>query len=182
MAIIERTRPYETLIRHKEDGSIGAHHSQINEIVKDGVVISASLQPPVSIPEAAAGNPELVALLGQATADALANAEQKQQLLTQAQAEIADLQAKAAASAGMLAEAESKLQSKTADAEKAQADLTAALLKQSDLQDSVQTKSLLITQLTSQVEQLKADLAAAQAAIPAPAAPQEQPAPEAPAV
>ena len=43
MALSERTRPYETLIRHKEDGTIGAHHVQITEILRDKVIISATI-------------------------------------------------------------------------------------------------------------------------------------------
>lgn len=46
MEITERTRPYETLIRHNDNGTIGAHHQTISEIVKDGMVINASINPP----------------------------------------------------------------------------------------------------------------------------------------
>lgn len=49
MALTERTRPYETLIRHNNDASIGAHHVTITEVLRDGVVINATLAPPVPI-------------------------------------------------------------------------------------------------------------------------------------
>ena len=49
MALTERTRAYETLIRHNSDGSIGAHHAQIAEVLRDGVVISASPLPPADV-------------------------------------------------------------------------------------------------------------------------------------
>lgn len=46
MALSERTRPYETLIRHNDDGSINAHHAGINEVLRDGKVIAATVMPP----------------------------------------------------------------------------------------------------------------------------------------
>lgn len=49
MALTERTRPYETLIRHNPDGSIGAHHVRITEILRDGAVISANVEAAVSL-------------------------------------------------------------------------------------------------------------------------------------
>lgn len=70
MAITERTRPYETLIRHNADGSIGAHHQQINEVVKDGEIIAATVMSPLQISGAG-----LELVLGEATVQAIANAE-----------------------------------------------------------------------------------------------------------
>lgn len=49
MALIERERPYETLIRHNGNGTIGAHHIRITEVLRDGVVISASVGAAVSL-------------------------------------------------------------------------------------------------------------------------------------
>lgn len=46
MALQERTRNYEILIRFNEDGSIGAHRQNISEIIKDGAVIAASVLTP----------------------------------------------------------------------------------------------------------------------------------------
>lgn len=67
MALTERTRPYETLIRHNDDASIGAHHVEINEVLRDGVVISAARNPPTAVDGAA-----LAAILGADLAAALA--------------------------------------------------------------------------------------------------------------
>lgn len=82
MAIIERTRPYETLIRHHPDGGIGAHHIEIAEVLRDGHVITAQLLP--AQPVEGAG---LDAVLGAATvaalADAAARAGQVERLLEQ---------------------------------------------------------------------------------------------------
>lgn len=72
MALTERDRPYETLIRHHEDGSIGAHHVRINEILRDGIVIQASVG--TAIPLATAdgqGGLKLSEVLGEATSLAL---------------------------------------------------------------------------------------------------------------
>lgn len=44
MALTERTRPYETLIRHNADGSIGAYHKKITEVLRDGVVIPGAVE------------------------------------------------------------------------------------------------------------------------------------------
>lgn len=49
MALTERTRPYETLIRHNANGPVGAHHQTITEILRDGAVVSASVNPPVTV-------------------------------------------------------------------------------------------------------------------------------------
>lgn len=49
MALTEKTRPYETLIRHNPDGSIGAHHQTITEILRDKVVIQGSLNDPIPL-------------------------------------------------------------------------------------------------------------------------------------
>jgi len=49
MTIEKVTRPYETLIRHFADGTIGAHHQTITELVEDGVIIGATANHPISI-------------------------------------------------------------------------------------------------------------------------------------
>lgn len=53
MALTERTRPYETLIRHNDNGTIGAHHVTINEVLRNGVVINATMNPPTPVDGAA---------------------------------------------------------------------------------------------------------------------------------
>lgn len=102
MTIIETTRPYETLIRHNADGSIGAHHVRIAEIVRDGSVISATTLPPVALDVAAQGDDSLVALIGTATLAAISDATSARAALATCSADLAaarkaltDLQAKA---------------------------------------------------------------------------------------
>lgn len=75
MAITEQTRPYETLIRHNDDGSIAAHHQQISEVVKDGVVIAATVLSPVTLGTAEANGVNLADVIGQAVIEAVADAE-----------------------------------------------------------------------------------------------------------
>lgn len=76
MALSERTRPYETLIRHKEDGTIGAHHVQITEILRDKAIISATIGEalPLAVAEGQNGL-KLADVLGQAAAAALTQVE-----------------------------------------------------------------------------------------------------------
>lgn len=76
MALSERTRPYETLIRHKEDGTIGAHHVQITEILRDKVIISATIGEalPLAVAEGQNGL-KLADVIGQAAAAALTQVE-----------------------------------------------------------------------------------------------------------
>lgn len=76
MALTERTRPYETLIRHKEDGTIGAHHVQITEILRDKVIISATIGEalPLAVAEGQNGL-KLSDVIGQAAAAALTQVE-----------------------------------------------------------------------------------------------------------
>jgi len=76
MALSERTRPYETLIRHKDDGTIGAHHVQITEILRDKVIISATIGEalPLAVAEGQNGL-KLADVIGQAAAAALTQVE-----------------------------------------------------------------------------------------------------------
>lgn len=76
MALSERTRPYETLIRHKEDGTIGAHHVQITEILRDKVIISATIGEalPLAVAEGQNGL-KLSDVIGEAAAAALTQVE-----------------------------------------------------------------------------------------------------------
>lgn len=76
MALSERTRPYETLIRHKEDGTIGAHHVQITEILRDKVIISATIGEALPLAGAEGQNGlKLADVIGQAAAAALTQVE-----------------------------------------------------------------------------------------------------------
>lgn len=52
MALTERTRSYEYLIRVNEDNSIGAQKQSLTEILKDGIVISAVVNPPEGLTDA----------------------------------------------------------------------------------------------------------------------------------
>lgn len=76
MALSERTRPYETLIRHKDDGTIGAHHVQITEILRDKTIISATIGEamPLAVAEGQNGL-KLADVIGQAAAAALTQVE-----------------------------------------------------------------------------------------------------------
>lgn len=76
MALTERTRPYETLIRHHDNGTIGAHHVQITEILRDKVIISASIGEalPLAVAEGQNGL-KLADVLGEAAATALTQVE-----------------------------------------------------------------------------------------------------------
>ncbi|AEY69554.1 hypothetical protein AH2_00045 [Burkholderia phage vB_BceS_AH2] len=87
MALEERTRPYETLIRHNADGTIGAHHQTITEILRDGIVISAVVSDPKTI-----GGSDLSSVLGEATTAALAENETLKSRVAALQSQVADLQ------------------------------------------------------------------------------------------
>jgi hypothetical protein len=67
------TSPYETLIRHNPDGSIGAHHQKIKRYYDDETeppeLINEKIQPPVQL-NVAGG--EVTAIVGQAFVQATA--------------------------------------------------------------------------------------------------------------
>lgn len=71
MALQERVRGEEILIRLSESGVAGAHYQTITEILRDGVVISASMNPPVPLNLTGEGPEHLVTLLGETAATAL---------------------------------------------------------------------------------------------------------------
>lgn len=52
MALSERTRPYEYLIRINADLSIGAQKQSLTEVLRDGEVISAIVNAPEELTEA----------------------------------------------------------------------------------------------------------------------------------
>lgn len=96
MNIIETTRPYETLIRHNADGSIGAHHQRIYELIKDGQVLTSQLQPPVQLSVAGEQGVPLAQVLGDAAAAALLANEKTQTELFMVKAQLAAAQAELA--------------------------------------------------------------------------------------
>lgn len=96
MSIIETTRPYETLIRHNADGTIGAHHVRIYEVVKDGQVLTSQLQSPVQLVVAGEQGVALAQVLGEATTAALLSAERAQAELVTVKAQLAAAQAELA--------------------------------------------------------------------------------------
>jgi hypothetical protein len=50
--ITENTRPYETLIRHNNDGTVSAHHCVITELARDGKILSATIGDPQTLTQA----------------------------------------------------------------------------------------------------------------------------------
>ncbi|WP_144372638.1 hypothetical protein [Vogesella urethralis] len=92
MPIIETTRAYETLIRHHADGSIGAHHVRIYEVVKDGQVLTSQVQPPVPLSVAGEQGVPLAQVLGEAAAAALLATEKAQAELAAVKAQLAAAQ------------------------------------------------------------------------------------------
>ncbi|WP_179255427.1 hypothetical protein [Burkholderia sp. HI2714] len=97
MALTERTRPYETLIRHNSDGTVGAQHQRISEILNDTTVIAATVQSPIDITHATAGDPDLVSVLGEVTASALSENERLKAQVSALGAQVADLTSQVAA-------------------------------------------------------------------------------------
>ncbi len=137
MALEQRERPYETLIRHNDDGSIGAHHVTIREILLDGVVINATINAPVPVDGQA-----LADVLGADLAAALADnahlrdqvgqlqaqVQQLQQQLGQASATIDNMQADAQAAAAAMDKQSAALAQATALVESLQAAAPVALV------------------------------------------------------
>lgn len=87
MALTERTRAYETLIRHQPGGGIGAHHVTITEVLRDGAVINATVNPPQPVAGAA-----LEAILGDDLVVALARIETLQAEAMALRTQVAELQ------------------------------------------------------------------------------------------
>ena len=103
MTIIEQTRAYETLIRHHADGSIGAHHVRIYEVVKDGQVLTSQLQSPIPLAVAGEQGVPLAQVLGDAAAAALLANEKAQAELAAVKAQLAAAQAELAKLKGAVA-------------------------------------------------------------------------------
>jgi hypothetical protein len=82
MALTERRIRYETLIRWHEDGSIGAHQVDLDQMLRDGVVISSTLT--TTMPLGTANYPGVTPLsdiLGEAANTALARVDVLEQAL-----------------------------------------------------------------------------------------------------
>lgn len=90
MAFQQRQRPYETMIRHHADGTIGAHHVTIQELYDDvsGTILYAQVQPPQPVQGAG-----LAAVLGQATEAALVEIEVLKARIAELETQVAALEA-----------------------------------------------------------------------------------------
>ncbi|MBD8790975.1 hypothetical protein IFR09_11355 [Pseudomonas syringae] len=77
MALSEETNPYEILIRLNAGGIAGAHYKTLTEIMRDGVVISATENPPMQLATAEGQEGlSLGVLLGDVAANALIQIDQ----------------------------------------------------------------------------------------------------------
>lgn len=76
MALVERTRGEEILIRLNVNGISGAHYQTITEILRDGLVISATLNAPIPLSLVDETGTSLSALLGETASSALTQLEQ----------------------------------------------------------------------------------------------------------
>jgi len=90
-----RTRPYETLIRHNDDGTVASHHVRIKEYFDDDVeppeLVSAKILPPVPLSGA-----ELESVIGEAFVQATAQIQAMQATIVARDARIAELEAQVA--------------------------------------------------------------------------------------
>ena len=146
MALSERTRPYETLIRHKEDGTIGAHHVQITEILRDKVIISASIGEalPLAVAEGQNGL-KLADVIGEAAAAALTQVETLQGQVTNLTTERDGLVQQVQQGAG-LGEQVQALQQQLETAQRAGAEAAAALQAEKDATSSLRAQVGLLQQ------------------------------------
>lgn len=146
MALSERTRPYETLIRHNADGSIGAHHLQITEILRDKAIISATIGEalPLAVAEGQNGL-KLADVIGEAAAAALTQAETLQGLVATLTAERDELAQKVQQGVG-LPEQLKALQQQLEVAQRAGADAANALQVEKDTTSSLRAQVGLLQQ------------------------------------
>ncbi|KTT33809.1 hypothetical protein SB18R_03210 [Pseudomonas oryzihabitans] len=101
MALEERSRPYETMIRHNPDGSIGAHHKRITEILRDGAVISANVEAAVSLAVAEGQDGlKLSEVLGEALPIALLQIDKLQSEVASLRADLTKVQDEGASTRG----------------------------------------------------------------------------------
>lgn len=146
MALSERTRPYETLIRHKEDGTIGAHHVQITEILRDKAIISATIGEamPLAVAEGQNGL-KLADVIGEAAASALTQAETLQAQVSTLTNERDELALKVQQGIG-LPEQLQALQQQLETVQHAGADTAAALQAEKETTSSLRSQVQLLQQ------------------------------------
>lgn len=146
MALSERTRPYETLIRHKEDGTIGAHHVQITEILRDKAIISATIGEalPLAVAEGQNGL-KLADVIGQAAAAALTQVETLQSQVSTLTTERDGLAQQVQQGAG-LADQVLALQQQLEAVQRASAEANTALQTEKDANSSLRAQVGLLQQ------------------------------------
>ncbi|WP_434774702.1 hypothetical protein [Pseudomonas oryzihabitans] len=146
MALTERTRPYETLIRHKDDGTIGAHHVQITEILRDKVIISATIGEALPLAVADGQNGlKLADVIGQAATAALNQVETLQGQLSTLTIERDDLAQQVKQGAG-LGDQVQLLQQQLETVQRTGADVAAALQVEKDTTSSLRAQVGLLQQ------------------------------------
>ncbi|WP_177411446.1 hypothetical protein [Pseudomonas sp. RIT411] len=146
MSLSERTRPYETLIRHNADGTIGAHHLQITEILRDKAIISATIGEalPLAVAEGQNGL-KLADVIGEAAAAALTQAETLQAQVSTLTTERDELALKVQQGAG-LPEQVRELQQQLETVQRAGADAATALQAEKETTSSLRSQVQLLQQ------------------------------------
>lgn len=146
MSLSERTRPYETLIRHNADGTIGAHHLQITEILRDKAIISATIGEalPLAVAEGQNGL-KLADVIGEAAAAALTQAETLQAQVSTLTTERDELALKVQQGAG-LPEQVRELQQQLETVQRAGADTATALQAEKETTSSLRSQVQLLQQ------------------------------------
>ncbi|MCO8248472.1 hypothetical protein [Comamonas thiooxydans] len=108
--LTKRTRPYWTQILHCDDGTIGAQHQTITEILDGNTILpGASISEPLPI-----SGQDLEQVLGAATVAALAQVEALKASLAQCQAQLDQTNAALADAAQTLAEQRTQLEAAAA--------------------------------------------------------------------
>lgn len=146
MALSERTRPYETLIRHNADGTIGAHHLQITEILRDKAIISATIGEalPLAVAEGQNGL-KLADVIGEAAAAALTQAETLQAQVSTLTTERDELAQQVQQGAG-LPEQVRELQQQLETVQRAGVDAATALQAEKETTSSLRSQVQLLQQ------------------------------------
>ncbi|WP_267398970.1 hypothetical protein [Pseudomonas sp. GM_Psu_2] len=146
MSLSERTRPYETLIRHNADGTIGAHHLQITEILRDKAIISATIGEALPLAMAEGQNGlKLADVIGEAAAAALTQAETLQAQVSTLTTERDELALKVQQGAG-LPEQVRELQQQLETVQRAGADAATALQAEKETTSSLRSQVQLLQQ------------------------------------
>jgi hypothetical protein len=124
MALSERRIRYETLIRWHEDGTIGAQQIDLDQVLRDGVVISSTLTPAMQLGTADyPGATPLGDILGEAASTAFVRvevlekslgevstiAQQQIEQLTQARSELSTLRSDLATAQQTIADLQTQL-------------------------------------------------------------------------